>query len=569
MVPQQESLIAATAIIRDFSLGLPVDSTKLSLPGPDNAAKQAFERELRCLQVRMHAKSAFAPANVNGNTLPATPADSPSDTDPGGPTGPLQPATRKELAHASVTELPVETLRPRSGTQNADARVSRFLAASEDDEEGRQISGEDLAHIRAFVQKQAEEIQSQRQILGSISRQVKDQQTYVHQTLEAAENTEFSNLLRELTKEQQANRAFKQALEEISSVITNVAQGDLSQTVPINKVEFDSEITSFKETINRMVGQLQEFGSEVSRVAREVGTEGKLGGQAQILGVSGIWAELTQNVNVMAENLTLQVREIADVTSAVAAGDLSKNIQRPAQGEILQLQGTLNQMVHQLRTFATEVTRVSRDVGTEGILGGQAVVEGGGMWSELTVNVNRMASSLTDQVRDIAKVTTAVARGDLTQKVQASCKGEILELKETVNTMVDQLRQFAQEVTKISVEVGLEGKLGGQAVVHDVQGTWLDLTKSLNFMASTLTTQVREIASVTSAIANGDLSIKIKSDAKGEISAMKTTINDMVSQTGVFPYTFLYIQLMCFSGRPTQQLLLRSQQGRARDRSRW
>ena len=286
-----------------------------------------------------------------------------------------------------------------------------------------------------------------------------------------------------------------------------------------------------------MMDQLQLFGSEVSRVAREVGTEGKLGGQAHIEGVEGIWKELTNNVNFMADNLTLQVREIADVTRAVADGDLSQKIRRPAQGEIADLQKTINGMVEQLRTFAEEVSRVAREVGTDGILGGQAEVNDvKGMWSELTVNVNAMASNLTSQVRDIAKVTTAVAQGDLTRKVHAECKGEIFELKFTINNMVDQLRQFAEEVTKIAKQVGTDGQLGGQATVHNVKGTWGDLTDSVNFMASNLTTQVREIASVTTAVAKGDLSRKVTAEVNGEILDLKTTINGMVDRLNTFAF---------------------------------
>lgn len=242
-------------------------------------------------------------------------------------------------------------------------------------------------------------------------------------------------------------------------------------------------------------------------------------------------------VNIMAQNLTDQVREIASVTTAVAHGDLTKKIERPAQGEILQLQQTINTMVDQLRTFAAEVTRVARDVGTEGILGGQAEIEGvQGMWNTLTVNVNAMANNLTTQVRDIATVTTAVARGDLTQKVKAECKGEIMQLKETINSMVDQLQQFAREVTKIAREVGTEGKLGGQATVHDVQGTWRDLTENVNGMAMNLTTQVREIAKVTTAVARGDLTKKIGVEVQGEIASLKDTINTMVDRLGTFAF---------------------------------
>ncbi|KAL2813774.1 hypothetical protein BDW59DRAFT_176650 [Aspergillus cavernicola] len=286
-----------------------------------------------------------------------------------------------------------------------------------------------------------------------------------------------------------------------------------------------------------MAQMLRVFASEVSRVAREVGTEGILGGQAQIAGVHGVWEELTNNVNVMALNITDQVREIAAVMTSVAHGELSQKIERPAKGEVLQLQQTINTMVDQLRMFATEVTRVARDVGIEGVLGGQAQIYGiRGMWNELTVNVNAMANNLTTQVRDIATVTRAVANGDLTQKVQADCRGELLALKETINSMVDQLQQFAQEVTKIAKEVGTDGVLGGQATVHDVQGVWRNLTENVNQMAMNLTTQVREIAEVTTAVAAGDLTKKVTADVKGEIADLKDTINEMVDRLNQFAF---------------------------------
>ncbi|KAF9181861.1 hypothetical protein BGZ51_005141 [Haplosporangium sp. Z 767] len=284
-----------------------------------------------------------------------------------------------------------------------------------------------------------------------------------------------------------------------------------------------------------MVEQLRMFAAEVTRVAREVGTEGRLGGQAEVKDVSGTWKELTDNVNTMASNLTTQVRSIAQVTTAVACGDLSKTIDVQAQGEISELKLTVNSMVEQLRMFAAEVTRVAREVGTEGKLGGQAHVKGvDGTWKELTDNVNTMAANLTAQVRDIANVSKAVARGDLTKKVTVDVKGEMMELKETMNTMVDQLQEFATEVTRVSLEVGTEGKLGGQAIVKDVSGTWKELTDNVNTMASNLTTQVRSIAEVTTAVACGDLSKKIDVQAQGEISELKLTVNSMVEQLRTF-----------------------------------
>ena len=321
-------------------------------------------------------------------------------------------------------------------------------------------------------------------------------------------------------------------VRDIAQVTTAVAEGDLSQKVT---VDVQGEIAELKETVNTMVDQLSSFADEVTRVAREVGTEGILGGQAEVKGVSGTWRDLTESVNFMASNLTDQVRSIAQVSTAVADGDLSQKISVEAKGEVAALADTINKMVDRLRSFAAEVTRVAREVGTEGKLGGQAEVEDvSGTWRGLTENVNSMASNLTDQVRNIAEVTTAVANGDLSKKITVDAKGEILELKNTVNTMVDQLNSFAAEVTRVSKEVGTDGKLGGQAEVEDVSGTWRSLTESVNFMASNLTDQVRSIAQVTTAVANGDLSKKITVDAKGEIAELKETINTMVDQLNSF-----------------------------------
>jgi HAMP domain-containing protein/CheY-like chemotaxis protein/signal transduction histidine kinase len=321
-------------------------------------------------------------------------------------------------------------------------------------------------------------------------------------------------------------------VRNIADVTTAVANGDLSKKIT---VDVKGEILELKNTINTMVDQLNSFASEVTRVAREVGTEGKLGGQAQVKGVSGTWKDLTDNVNAMAGNLTGQVRNIAEVTTAVANGDLSKKITVDVKGEILELKNTINTMVDQLSSFASEVTRVAREVGTEGKLGGQAIVKGvAGVWKDLTDNVNLMAGNLTGQVRNIADVTTAVANGDLSKKITVDVRGEILELKNTINTMVDQLNSFASEVTRVAREVGTEGKLGGQADVRGVAGTWKDLTDSVNFMASNLTGQVRNIADVTTAVANGDLSKKITVDVKGEILELKNTINTMVDQLSSF-----------------------------------
>jgi HAMP domain-containing protein/signal transduction histidine kinase/DNA-binding response OmpR family regulator len=321
-------------------------------------------------------------------------------------------------------------------------------------------------------------------------------------------------------------------VRNIAEVATAVAQGDLSRKITVN---VSGEILRLKETLNTMVDQLNSFASEVTRVAREVGTEGKLGGQAQVPGVAGTWKDLTDSVNSMAGNLTAQVRNIAEVATAIAGGDLSRKITVDVRGEILQLKETLNTMVDQLNRFAGEVTRVAREVSTEGRLGGQANVPGvAGTWKDLTDNVNLLAANLTAQVRNIAEVTTAVARGDLSRKITVDVKGEILELKNTINVMVDQLNGFAAEVTRVAREVGTEGKLGGQAQVPGVGGTWKDLTDNVNFMASNLTAQVRNIAEVATAIASGDLSKKITVDVRGEILLLKETLNTMVEQLRSF-----------------------------------
>ncbi|MGW7240844.1 HAMP domain-containing protein [Streptomyces sp. NPDC054804] len=321
-------------------------------------------------------------------------------------------------------------------------------------------------------------------------------------------------------------------VRDIALVTTAVARGDLTRTVT---VEATGELLELKLTVNTMVDQLSAFADEVTRVAREVGTEGQLGGRAQVRGVSGVWKDLTDNVNFMASNLTSQVRNIAQVTTAVANGDLSQKITVDAKGEILELKSTINTMVDQLSAFADEVTRVAREVGTEGNLGGRAQVRGvSGVWKDLTDNVNFMALNLTSQVRNIAQVTTAVANGDLSKKITVDARGEILELKDTVNTMVEQLRAFADEVTRVAREVGTDGRLGGRAQVLGVSGVWRDLTDNVNYMADNLTSQVRNIAQVATAVAQGDLSKKIDVDARGEILELKTTINTMVDTLSSF-----------------------------------
>ncbi|MEI9898431.1 MAG: HAMP domain-containing protein [Chthoniobacter sp.] len=321
-------------------------------------------------------------------------------------------------------------------------------------------------------------------------------------------------------------------VRNIAEVTIAVANGDLSKKIT---VDVRGEILQLKETINTMVDQLRSFASEVTRVAREVGTEGKLGGQALVPGVAGTWKDLTDSVNAMATNLTAQVRNIAEVTTAVARGDLSRKITVDVRGEILELKNTINTMVDQLNAFASEVSRVAREVGTEGKLGGQAQVSGvAGTWKDLTDNVNSMASNLTGQVRKHCGGDHRGGQWRPFRKITVDVRGEILQLKETINTMVEQLRSFASEVTRVAREVGTEGRLGVQAVVPGVAGTWKDLTDSVNAMGSNLTAQVRNIAEVTTAVARGDLSRKITVDVKGEILELKNTINTMVDQLNAF-----------------------------------
>ncbi|HEX6968721.1 MAG TPA: HAMP domain-containing protein, partial [Micromonosporaceae bacterium] len=328
-----------------------------------------------------------------------------------------------------------------------------------------------------------------------------------------------------------------QPAAEISRVIVAVANGDLSQhmALKIDGRPLRGEYLRIGRTVNRMVDQLSSFADEVTRVAREVGTEGKLGGQAVVPGAAGTWKDLTDSVNTMASNLTQQVRSISQVATAVAKGDLSQKTTVSARGELAELAHTMNSLTDTLRIFAEQVTRVAREVGTEGKLGGQAEVPNvAGTWKDLTDSVNSMASNLTAQVRNIAQVSTAVARGDLSQKITVAAQGEILELKDTVNTMVDQLSSFADEVTRVAREVGIEGKLGGQAQVRGLSGTWRDLTENVNRLAGNLTSQVRNISQVSTAVARGDLTQKITVDAQGEILELKNTVNTMVDQLSSF-----------------------------------
>src|SRR5579863_4960628 len=324
---------------------------------------------------------------------------------------------------------------------------------------------------------------------------------------------------------------------EVTRAVGAVAKGDLDQSMAlqVDGRPLEGEFLRSAQLVNKMIDQLSVFTSEVTRVAREVGTEGKLGGQAQVKEVSGVWKDLTESVNQMAGNLTAQVRNIAEVTIAVASGDLSKKITVDVRGEILQLKEAINTMVEQLRSFASEVTRVAREVGTEGKLGGQAVVPGvAGTWKDLTDSVNAMATNLTAQVRGLVKVVTAVANGDLSQKFVFEAKGEIAALADTLNNMTDTLRTFAEQVSTVAREGGTEGKLGGQAKVPGAAGTWRDLTDNVNVLAGNLTNQVRNIAAVTTAVATGDLSQKITVDARGEILELKDTINAMVEQLRTF-----------------------------------
>ena len=506
------------------------DTHTFHLPGADTAAKRGLEQELSSLSFRIRYLEAKA-STVNHLVLPETPTGSSDPTSPFDGV-PRQAYTTPRRRHQGST----------SSQDGGASILSSILGSKPGSNNGEpryppQVAGEDLEVLMDHVKGQQDRISSQDDEVRGLQLDLRHQQAMIKQASDEREAERVKQLELELRKRVQANEAFQKALREIGEIVTAVAKGDLSKKVRVHDVEMDPEISVFKGTINTMMDQLQVFASEVSRVAREVGTEGRLGGQAQITGVDGTWKELTENVNVMAKNLTDQVREIASVTTAVAHGDLSHKIHIPAQGEILELQQTINTMVDQLRTFATEVTRVARDVGTEGVLGGQADIKGvRGMWNDLTINVNAMANNLTTQVRDIATVTTAVAKGDLTQLVQAECKGEILSLKSTINSMVGQLQQFAQEVTKIAKEVGTEGRLGGQATVHDVEGTWRELTQNVNGMAMNLTTQVREIAKVTTAVARGDLSKKIGVEVQGEILDLKITINTMVDRLGTFAF---------------------------------
>src|ERR1700741_5418339 len=379
--------------------------------------------------------------------------------------------------------------------------------------------------IVAANQQMAKELKRVGQVVGKEGRTRERMRFHLPKAawgeMEVSVNTLVEDLLRPTT--------------EVTRAIGAVAKGNLTQTVQldVDGRPLEGEVLRSANIVNTMIQQLSVFTSEVTRVAREVGTEGKLGGQAQVPGVAGTWKDLTDSVNFMASNLTAQVRNIADVATAIAGGDLSKKITVNVSGEILQLKETINTMVDQLNAFAGEVTRVAREVGADGRLGGQANVLGvAGTWKDLTASVNSMARNLTAQVRNIAEVATAVAQGDLSKKITVNVSGEILQLKETINTMVDQLNAFAGEVTRVAREVGTDGKLGGQAQVPGVAGTWKDLTDNVNVMAANLTEQVRGIVKVVTAVANGDLSQKLTVNAKGEVAALAETINNMTDPLG-------------------------------------
>ena len=510
------------------------DRGSIHLPGAESIKKNALEQEISALKARIQTLELRA-NHGNPNLFPATPDE---------PRTPsiFMPESRFESMHRNSSS----DSRARSGPKELQTTLISNLLSSHANCPSRNGNDQGLQLLQ-LTQGQAQFIENQFQVQEQEIYRLKEaldnvsvglEQQKEHNELAIQKGFQENDALkRELVKHQQANTAFQKALREIGNIVVAVAGGDLSKKVLIHSIELDPEITSFKISINKMVDQLQGFASEVTRLARDVGTEGMLDRQVNLPGVRGIWAELTENVNLMAANLTDQVREIAQVTTAVAHGDLSRKVERPARGEILQLQQTINTMVEQLRMFATEVTRVAKNVGTEGILGEQAQVDGvQGMWDDLTVNVNAMANNLTNQVRDIAKVTKAVAKGDLTQKVSATCKGEILDLKSTINSMVDQLKNFSEEVSQLALDVGTEGKLGGQATVHGVEGTWRDLNQNVNVMAMKLTTQVREIAEVTTAVARGDLSRKVSADVRGEILTLKNTINEMVDRLGIFAF---------------------------------
>src|SRR6266446_4746776 len=430
----------------------------------------------------------------------------------------------------SINTLVEDLLRPTEGVTRAIAAVAQgnLTQTVRLDVDGRPLEGEFLRSAN-IVNTMIQQLGVFTAEVTRVAREVGTDGKLGGQ----AQVSDVSGVWKDLTESvnQMASNLTAQ-VRNISEVTIAVASGDLSRKIT---VDVRGEILQLKNTVNTMVDQLNAFAAEVTRVAREVGTEGKLGGQAEVKGVSGVWKDLTDNVNFMASNLTTQVRGIVKVVTAVANGDLSQKLVVEARGEIAALADTLNSMTKTLGIFAEQVTSVARTVGVEGKLGAQASVPGvAGTWKDLTDNVNLLANNLTSQVRNIAEVTTAVANGDLSRKITVDARGEVLELKSTINTMVEQLRSFTGEVTRVAREVGTDGKLGGQAEVRGVSGVWKDLTDNVNFMASNLTTQVRNIAKVTTAVANGDLSQKITVDVKGEVLELKNTINTMVDQLNSF-----------------------------------
>ncbi|KAK9448514.1 uncharacterized protein V1518DRAFT_321590 [Limtongia smithiae] len=528
---------AAVSVLHNLAAAdsLLITSTKpIVLPGTPCDLKDQLEKELAAVLYRVRDLLSAAQAAPNGiATAPSTPAA-------------LSAASANGIQLSAAPHADYDPIYPFPGTGASPTALS--VDEQLDLAQRYEVQRRRLEELDAKVRTQEHDLRERKTTVLALELDLSRAQDRIAVITDSSGSVSIDSAVDAVTqptrnsslydddlrKYQNANRAFQRAFLEIGEVVIAVAQGDLSKKVTIHQEELDPEIVRFKETINRMMDQLQRFASEVTRVATEV-AGGTLGGQAEGEGTEGVWRELTDNVNVMASNLTNQVREIADVTRAVAQGDLSRKINVHAQGEILELQKTINSMVDQLRTFAFEVTRVARETGVEGRLGGQAQIEGvEGIWRELTDNVNAMASNLTDQVRNIAKVTTAVARGDLSQKVSANCRGEMLDLKSTINKMVDRLQNFALEVTKVARAVGTEGILGGQAKVEDVEGAWKEITENVNVMASNLTIQVRSIADVTTAVAEGDLSRKIDVHAQGEMLALKSTINKMVDRLQVF-----------------------------------
>ena len=500
----------------------PVSDAKL--PGTSSGPKTALEQELALLASRIQVLEARASGLPNGRSLPATPSDEmdpPSDSILTVGTGVARPGLYKR-----------STSSPKSAFSS---RIDSILSNPQSNIRSRQplqLSNDVMTELRDLADEQESKIQEQNETIRHITAQLQHQKEHTESALGTLSDgaSDIGALKRELMKHQQANMAFQTSLREIGNIVTAVANGDLSQKVSIHEKEMDPEITTFKHTINTMVDQLQSFSVQVTQLARETGEKGRLGGQAVVPGVSGIWAELQANVNLMSKQLTEQVRDIAKVTSAVANGDLTQKVSAPCQGEVLELKNTINGMIDFLRKFASEVTNLALEVGTEGRLGGQAAIYGvEGTWKDLTGSVNKLAKQLTEQVREIAEVTTAVARGDLSRKVEADVKGEILQLKVTINDMVDRLRIFAFEVSKVAREVGTEGILGGQAKVDNVEGKWNDLTLNVNTMASNLTAQVRAFADITESAISGDFSRQINIAASGEMDDLKNRINIMVT----------------------------------------